>query len=228
MSAYIGKEPTFNSLVTQELTGNGTVGPYSLLASPGTAGGILVIVGGVTQRAFTDYTVNGAAITFTTAILSGISIYIVFLGKEAATGVPAGGSVAYTSLNATLQGLVDHMLLDNVTDVLTKGFAITKATLTDAAAVTPDLTQSNCFNWNHVTANGAARTLNFPSTVPSTGGVWYVDVTNDGATTYTLSLAAGYSLMPGNTFDGTPNKINRLWLIIRSLTVIDVYIDQVN
>lgn len=114
-----------------------------------------------------------------------------------------------------------NILRADTADVWTAGFGIQKATLTDGATVTPDLTASNAFNWTV----GGSRTLGFPGTVPGDAGQYYIDATVDATGGYTLTLAAGYNLVDG-AFDGSANAVNRLWLVVRSASIIDVYIEQ--
>lgn len=96
-------------------------------------------------------------------------------------------------------------------------------TLADAATVTPDLTKYDSFKWTV----GGSRTLGFPTIVPECG-TWYIDATIDSTGGYSLTLGSGYNLIPGYYFNGNANKINRIWLTIRSTTIIDVSIEQLN
>ena len=98
-----------------------------------------------------------------------------------------------------------------------------KFTLTDAATVTPDIYNYQAFNWTI----GGSRTVGFPSQVPPSG-VMYIDATVNSTGGYTLTFASGYNVVPGYSFDGSANKINRIWFTVRTQAIIDVYIEQLN
>lgn len=96
-----------------------------------------------------------------------------------------------------------------------------KKTVT-GASLTPDFTKYEAYDWT----TSSNITINFPSVVP-TAGVMYIDITVD-TNGRTLTLGSGYNLLSGYAFDGSASKVNRVWLVIRNVTTIDVYIEQLN
>jgi hypothetical protein len=75
--AYLGNPVTKNFTTTtsvQTLTGDGSVS-YALSAAVAVPEDIAVLRNGVRQKPTTDYSVNGAQITFTTALASSDSCF---------------------------------------------------------------------------------------------------------------------------------------------------------
>jgi hypothetical protein len=90
-----------DAAVSQTFLGNGTTGPYALDFTPLNAARIVVQVNGVLYTAYTDYTVAGAQLTFTSLIPSTTdSIFIQFISittgydsilfDQGASGLPSG------------------------------------------------------------------------------------------------------------------------------------------
>ena len=78
---YLGNPITKNFTTTtsvQTLTGDGSVS-YALSAAAAVPEDIAVLRNGVRQKPTTDYSVNGAQITFTTALESSDSCFVIFL-----------------------------------------------------------------------------------------------------------------------------------------------------
>lgn len=178
--------------------------------------------------------------TFATDLGNGLLSQLVDMSDiTAANNIPAAsapnalkyirvntGGTAYEFITiATLAALVLGEDLDilyaDIHDVITKSFGYTKSTLADAATVTPVLENTQAFNW----AVGGSRTLGFPSTVPGDAGTYYIDATVDVTGGYTLTLDSGYNLVSG-VFNGSANAVNRIWLTVRSASIIDVNIEN--
>ena len=125
--------------------------------------------------------------------------------------------------NTLLDGItVTYAEINQTGGTLTTGFQQDKGTLTDQATVAIDFSVSNAFNWTV----GGSRTLSFPTNITSNGGVTYVDVTADGSGPYTISLAAGYNLVSGDLI-WDANEVRRMWLVIRTTSVVDVYTEDI-
>ena len=106
---YLGNPVTKNFTATtsvQTLTGDGSVS-YALSAAAAVPEDIAVLRNGVRQKPTTDYSVNGAQITFTTALASSDSCFIIFLnGILLDQNTPGANSIQpsmMTSFNENLQ-----------------------------------------------------------------------------------------------------------------------------
>ena len=99
--AYIGNPPAdrYSKLAKQDLTGDGTIGPYTLDYAVGSVAEIEVFVNHVRQEPTTAYTVAGDQLTMTGTVASTDDFYVVFQGKAIASGqVPekqSDGSYVY-------------------------------------------------------------------------------------------------------------------------------------
>ena len=99
--AYIGNPPAdrYSKLAKQDLTGDGTVGAYTLDYAVGSVAEIEVFVNNVRQEPTTAYTVAGDQLTMTGTVASTDDFYVVFQGKAIASGqVPekqSDGSYVY-------------------------------------------------------------------------------------------------------------------------------------
>jgi hypothetical protein len=93
---YLGKELSSASGrddITVETATSAGATTLALGSSPVNAQAIMVFLNGVTQVPDSDYTVSGSTLTFTTAPDSGMAIMVYHIGKAAAMGVLADGSV---------------------------------------------------------------------------------------------------------------------------------------
>ena len=108
--AYIGNILTkdFTSTTSvQTLTGDGSTA-YSISTSVSNPEHIAVLRNGVRQKPTTDYTVSGSQITFTTALASSDSCFIIFLDSVVGTKTPGTGSITapmMTSFNGVYENL---------------------------------------------------------------------------------------------------------------------------
>jgi len=107
---YLGNPVTqdfTSSTSVQSLTGDGSTA-YSLSASVAVPEDIAVLRNGVRQKPTTDYTVQGSQITFTTALASSDSCFIIFLNSVVGTNVPGTDSITapmMTSFNGVYENL---------------------------------------------------------------------------------------------------------------------------
>ena len=108
--AYIGNILTkdFTSTTSvQTLTGDGS-SAYSMSTSVSNPEHIAVLRNGVRQKPTTDYTVSGSQITFTTALASSDTCFIIFLDSVVGTKTPGTGSITapmMTSFNGVYENL---------------------------------------------------------------------------------------------------------------------------
>ena len=107
---YLGNPVTkdfTSSTSVQSLTGDGSTA-YSISASVAVPEDIAVLRNGVRQKPTTDYTVQGSQITFTTALASSDSCFIIFLNSVVGTNVPGNDSITapmMTSFNGVYENL---------------------------------------------------------------------------------------------------------------------------
>lgn len=97
---YIGPGPQWGNLSTQTLTPDSSTTAFTLDYSVAAASSVLVFYGGVTQKPEVDYTVVGTTITFTTAPVTGESLFLVFIGIRLDLPTPADASVTAAKLAA--------------------------------------------------------------------------------------------------------------------------------
>ena len=108
--AYIGNILTkdFTSTTSvQTLTGDGSTA-YAISTSVSNPEHIAVLRNGVRQKPTTDYTVSGSQITFTTALASSDTCFIIFLDSVVGTKTPGTGSITapmMTSINGVYENL---------------------------------------------------------------------------------------------------------------------------
>tara|TARA_B100001287_G_scaffold258125_1_gene244272 strand:+ start:337 stop:1206 length:870 start_codon:yes stop_codon:yes gene_type:complete len=98
---FLGKQPTagFASIVKDDLTGNGTTGPYTLSKQVANANDIAVFVGNVRQEPTDAYTVNGNQLTMTGTVSSSINFYVLHIaGTTESSVVPADNTISTAKL----------------------------------------------------------------------------------------------------------------------------------
>lgn len=93
--AYIGNAPAdkYTSYSKQTITGNGTVGPYTLDYPVANANELEVFVNNVRQEPTVAYSASGTSLTMTGTVASTDDFYVLFQGKAVQTVVPPDGSV---------------------------------------------------------------------------------------------------------------------------------------
>ena len=101
---YLGNElaTQFQAFVTQTITGDGSTG-YTLDRAVANGKELLVYINNVKQEEGSgkSYTASGTTITFSEAVASGDSCYLVYMGSAQQTVVPPDGSVTSAKLNLT-------------------------------------------------------------------------------------------------------------------------------
>ena len=81
--AYIGRGIEVGAFAkTSITTANGSLTAFNVLKWNVSQNSILVVYGGVVQEPGVAYTVSNTTSTFTSAPASGITLYIIYLGKE--------------------------------------------------------------------------------------------------------------------------------------------------
>ena len=114
---YLGNElaTQFQAFVTQTITGDGSTG-YTLDRAVANGKELLVYINNVKQEEGSgkSYTASGTTITFSEAVASGDSCYVVFLGSAVQTVVPPEGSVTSAMLSKDTSG---NLTLDIAGDI---------------------------------------------------------------------------------------------------------------
>ena len=100
--AYLGNRPadSYLSLEKQTFTTSATAS-YTLTNAVSNANEIALFLNNVRQEPTEAYSVSGTALTLSTAITSGDTMYCIYLGKSIGTINPADGSVGLSQLSAT-------------------------------------------------------------------------------------------------------------------------------
>ena len=121
---YIGNElaTQFQAFVTQTITGDGSTG-YTLDRAVANGKELLVYINNVKQEEGSgkSYTASGTTITFSEAVTSGDSCYLVYLGSAVQTVVPPDASIVssmFANSALTLPNTLDvdaGITVDNIT-----------------------------------------------------------------------------------------------------------------
>ena len=142
---FLGKQPTagFASIVKDDLTGNGTTGPYTLSKQVANANDIAVFVGNVRQEPTDAYTVNGNQLTMTGTVASTDDFYILYQGKAVGTTTIEGGGGMFKGENGTVNGeakgdifRVHEQTLNTDTTIAATENALASGPLTISATLT--------------------------------------------------------------------------------------------
>jgi len=80
--AYIGRQPSYGALETQNLTADSSTTTFTLDYAVGSTASILVSVAGVIQQPNTGYSISGGGnnIVFSAAPTTGDTVFVTFLG----------------------------------------------------------------------------------------------------------------------------------------------------
>jgi len=142
--AYIGNPVTkdFTSTTSvQTLTGDGSTS-YSLSTSVSNPEHIAVLRNGVRAKPTTDYTVSGSTITFTTALDSADTCFVIFLGQVEGSIVPSADSITPAMLT-TFNGVYNNLATVTSTvdvDAADNAFLAGPVTFTGTVTVAGTLT----------------------------------------------------------------------------------------
>ncbi len=108
---YLGNPITKNFTTTtsvQTLTGDGSVS-YALSAAAAVPEDIAVLRNGVRQKPTTDYSVNGAQITFTTALESSDTCFVIFLNGVLLDQNTPGANSIQPSMMSVFNGVYQNL-----------------------------------------------------------------------------------------------------------------------
>jgi hypothetical protein len=125
-----------------------------------------------------------------------------------------------------LDGATPYWVLVDRADLGEVVIDTTKPALTSGASIT--LTSFPAYQAYRLTlAHNATLAYPVPGTFPESGTL-YIDVTVNATGGWIMSFASGYNLVPnGSVWQSTANSVNRIWLVIRTTSIIDVYIENI-
>ena len=97
--AYLGRQPTYGAFERQSITPDGSTTTFTLTYTVASTSSILVSVAGVIQEPNSAYTLasGGTQITFTEAIASGETVFLIYLGIAYDGAIV--GQASFTSFN---------------------------------------------------------------------------------------------------------------------------------
>ncbi len=97
--AYLGREPAYGAFERQSITPDGSTTTFTLTYTVASTSSILVSVAGVVQEPNEAYTLasGGTQITFTEAIASGETVFLIYLGIAYEGAIV--GQASFTSFN---------------------------------------------------------------------------------------------------------------------------------
>lgn len=150
---FLGVEPVqeFASVAKQTITGDGSTA-YTLTHSVGSPNDLAVFVNNVRQEPTTAYSASATTITFTEAIASTDSCYVMYIARTFSSASPEANSVGITELNVS-DGSNGQALTTNGSGTLS--FAtISTATPTLAAVTGAGATTTNAVTIGNLTSTG--------------------------------------------------------------------------
>ena len=232
--AYVGNSPAeiYSSVQKQTITGDGTVGPYTL-DYPASTNDVSVFVNNVRQEPTVAYTVSGTSMTMTGTVSSSDDFYVVFSGLTQGTITPPDGSVtdakidtmAATKLTGTIDsarfpsGSILQTQYTMFTGTSTTAFAsATNTKLTDLAVnITPTSTNSVIKIEAFVTGE-----LSNASSIYNTGWFFFRDNTalqaqNVGNRNAGIQMASNLSYWAGDV-SSTPENASYMYFDSPSTT----------
>ena len=97
--AYLGRQPTYGAFERQSITPDGSTTTFTLTYTVASTSSILVSVAGVIQEPNSAYTLasGGTQITFTEAVDSGETVFLIYLGIAYEGAIV--GQTSFTSFN---------------------------------------------------------------------------------------------------------------------------------
>ena len=101
--AYLGREPAYGAFERQSITPDGSTTTFTLTYTVASTSSILVSVAGVLQEPNEAYTLanGGTQITFTEAIATGETVFLIYLGIAYEGAIVGQASfTSFTELNA--------------------------------------------------------------------------------------------------------------------------------
>ncbi len=207
---FLGNEPsnTFVSIAKQTITGNGGTS-YALSYSVTSANDIDVFYNNVRQEPTVAYTASGTTITFTEAIASTDSVYVLFNNQAIGTINPPTGSVGVGQLNTTE---VDARYVNVSGDTMTNGLTINENTFGCNVRLKNDGAGGQdwyLFSTMNAFAQGAGKLMAYNAGNAHSYD-WAIDSLGRVTTPYQPVASAGWSgdVAPGNIVPANVMRLN--------------------
>ena len=152
---FLGVEPVqeFASVAKQTITGTGATS-YSLNHSVASANDLAVFVNNVRQEPTSAYTASGGTITFTSALASTDSCYVMYIARTFSSATAEANSIGITELNVS-EGTSGQALTTNGSGTLSFS-TISSSTPTLDAVTGTGATTTNAITVGNLTSTGAA------------------------------------------------------------------------
>lgn len=219
--AYIGNQPTdtFVSIDSQSLTGDGTVGPYTLNNAVTNSESVEVFVNFVRQRPGVAYTASGNALTMTGVVASSDDFYVVYQGKSVGTISPPDGSVTSAKLDTNIE--VTGILTEPNKEYFQVDLTTTQSGITDATFAIVDFNTNGTVKYD-TKSNFDASTNSYE--LDSADGVYWVEyslaITSDTAGSAELITSTSAAEFSTDNFSSINSRISEF---TRSLNAADAY-----
>ena len=172
---FLGVQPTdtFAAVAKQTITGDGST-TYTLTHSVASANDLSVFVNNVRQEPTTAYSASGTSITFTEAIASTDSCYVVYIGRTFQTVSPPDNSVNADQISYPLTNFSSTGIDDNATS--------TAITIDSNERVLIGTDSGDAFNGNsllRVQQASAVAYIQVKTDNNQTGGLLFGDTDDD-------------------------------------------------
>ena len=177
--AYIGRQPSYGALETQNLTADSSTTTFTLDYAVGSTASVLVSVAGVIQQPNTGYSISGGGnnIVFSAAPTTGDTVFVTFLGlaRDVADFLSTGVITTQTELAERANAGDFFLLYDTSATSLKKiqtsnivAASVNRTATGDGSTtgftVTDGVTAKQCI----VTINGIVQTVTTDYTVSGT------------------------------------------------------------
>jgi len=206
--SYIGNTPAekYTSLSKQDLTGDGTAGPYTLDYAVGGNAELEVFVNNVRQEPSSAYSVAGNQLTMTGNVASTDDFYVVFQGKSIGTISPPDGSVTSAKLDTNIE--VSGILTEPNKEYFQVDLTTTQSGLADGALVVVDFNTKGTVKYD-TKSNFDASTNSYE--LDSSDGVYWVEyslaITSDTAITAELINSSSAAEFSTDNFSSINSRI---------------------
>jgi len=196
---FLGVEPVqeFASVAKQTITGDGSTS-YSLNHSVSSANDLAVFVNNVRQEPTSAYTASGGTITFTSALASTDSCYVMYIARTFSSATADANSIGITELNVS-DGTSGQALTTDGSGILSFS-TISTATPTLDAVTGAGATTTNAITTGNLTAGDGTDismgTLG-PGQVEIDGNGYTGAITLDGTAMHVYHNSASRDLIFG-------------------------------
>ena len=179
---YIGNDlaTQFQAFATQTITGDGSTG-YTLDRAVANGKELLVYINNVKQEEGSgkSYTASGTTITFSEAVASGDSCYLVYMGSAQQTVTAPAGSIVSGQFSSADLSLTGNLGIGITPDSISNGNAlqVNRSVINDDDGGSTHITQNAYYDsaWKYV-ENGTAEKITF-----ATGATTFSNATSNSS-----------------------------------------------